>query len=177
MIKYIFSKIFLFYRGIKEYMCIQLYTRKAKIQVKQYGEKLYVGGYSSFGGNVFLGNNCNFNGMRIIGKGEVHIGNNFHSGTECMIITSNHDYDNDNSIPYGINHIKKNIVIDDNVWLGNRVLITGNIRIGEGAIIAAGAVVVKDVEPYSIVGGNPAKFIKYRDINHYKLLKDKKCFH
>ena len=67
-------------------------------------------------------------------------------------------------------HTKK-ITIKDNVWLGNRVLIAGNVTIGEGAIIAAGSVVVKDVLDCAIVGGNPAKIIKYRDKQHYYKLK------
>ena len=94
-----------------------------------------------------------------------------------MIITQNHDYDTGNAIPYGDGYIYKTVTIEDNVWFGNRVIITGDITIGEGAIIAAGAVVCKDVPPYAIVGGNPAKVIKYRDIEHYERLKILGCFH
>lgn len=54
------------------------------------------------------------------------------------------------------------IVINDEVWLGTNAIILSGITIGKGAIIAAGAVVTKDVPPYAIVGGNPAKVIKYR---------------
>lgn len=57
---------------------------------------------------------------------------------------------------------KGNIVIQDDVWIGTNVIICSGITIGQGAVIAAGSVVTKDVEPYSIVGGNPAKIIKYR---------------
>ena len=52
--------------------------------------------------------------------------------------------------------------IENDVWIGNNVIIIGGIRIGNGAIIAAGSVVTKDVQPYSIVGGVPAKHIKFR---------------
>ncbi|MGJ1368668.1 CatB-related O-acetyltransferase [Sphingobacterium spiritivorum] len=52
--------------------------------------------------------------------------------------------------------------IDDGAWLGIRSVLMPGIRIGEGAIVAAGAIVTKDVAPYSIVGGNPAKLIGYR---------------
>lgn len=52
----------------------------------------------------------------------------------------------------------------------------GDVTIGEGAIIAAGSVVVKDVPAYAIVGGNPAKVFKYRDVEHYKKLKDEGKF-
>lgn len=57
---------------------------------------------------------------------------------------------------------KGDIVISDDVWLGINAIICSGVKIGQGAIIAAGSVVTKDVEPYAIVGGNPAKFIKYR---------------
>lgn len=57
---------------------------------------------------------------------------------------------------------KGHIIIDDEVWIGTNAIIFSGIRIGKGAIIAAGALVTKDVPPYAIVGGNPAKIIKYR---------------
>jgi lipopolysaccharide transport system ATP-binding protein len=54
------------------------------------------------------------------------------------------------------------VIIGNDVWIGMNVTINSGIRIADGAIIAAGSHVVKDVEPYSIVGGNPARHIKYR---------------
>ena len=152
------------------------WRRNAIKQLKSFGNNLRINGKCSFGPNVILGNNCNFNGMRIQGKGAVKIGDNFHSGIECMIITENHNFDNGKCIPYDDTYILKNIIIEDNVWLGNRVLICGNVHIGEGAIIAAGSVVVKDVPACSIVGGNPAKVIKYRNVEHYNNLKEQKRF-
>ena len=53
-------------------------------------------------------------------------------------------------------------IIEDDVWIGARVLILPGRRIGKGSIIAAGSVITKDVAPYSIVGGNPAHLIKTR---------------
>lgn len=88
-----------------------------------------------------------------------------------------HDYDHGDSIPYGDTVTSKFVVIDDFVWLGSDVIICGNVHIGEGAIVAIGSVVVKDVPPYAIVGGNPAKVIKYRDIDHFNKLKEEKKFH
>lgn len=57
---------------------------------------------------------------------------------------------------------KGNIVIDDDVWIGCRATIMSGVHIGQGAIIAAGAVVTKDVPPYAIAGGVPAEVIRYR---------------
>jgi len=157
---------------------LQLYfTFLAKLQISKSGIGLKVNRKCSFSANVITGNNCNFNGITIGGGGTVTFGNNFHSGTECLILCGNHDYDNDDTIPYGHRYVYKNIVIEDNVWFGDRVIVTGNITIGEGAIIGAGAVVVKDVPKCAIVGGNPAKILKYRDIEHYEKLKFEGRFH
>lgn len=57
---------------------------------------------------------------------------------------------------------KGDIIIEDDVWLGYRSTILSGVRIGKGAIVAAGAVVSKDVPPYAIVGGVPARVLKYR---------------
>lgn len=57
---------------------------------------------------------------------------------------------------------KGDIVIKDDVWIGEGAIILSGITIGQGAVIAAGSVVTKNVEPYTIVAGNPAKVIKYR---------------
>ena len=124
-----------------------------------------------------LGSNVNFNGMFIVGGGSVTIGNNFHCGIECRMITQNHDYDNGDAIPYGKQYIYLDIVIGDNVWLGDRVMVLGGVSIGEGAIIQAGSVVVSDIPAYGIAGGHPAKVFKYRDIDHYNRLKALGRFH
>lgn len=140
------------------------------------GNDLFVGGKCVFHADVYLGDNCNFNGMQVLGRGTVRIGSNFHSGVECMIISENHNYEG-TKLPYDETFVKKEINIGDNVWFGNRVLVVGNVTIGEGAIIAAGSVVVKDVPALAIVGGNPAKVIKYRDSEHYNRLKSEKAYH
>lgn len=151
------------------------YTNKAKQIAIKYGPGLKVNAECVFGGEIYFGSNCNFNGMKVLG-GEVHFGDNFHSGVDCMIIGQNHNYEGD-CIPYDTSYVKKKIVIGDNVWFGNRVIVVGNVTIGEGVIVAAGSVVTKDVPPCAIVGGNPAQVIKYRDQQHYYQLKLAKKFH
>ncbi|TLM99161.1 MAG: acyltransferase, partial [Actinobacteria bacterium] len=84
--------------------------------------------------------------MTIYGGGGVEIGDNFHSGEDCKIISANHDYDGGDAVPYGHAVIGKKVVIEDNVWFGVNVIVLPGVTIGEGAIISAGAVVVKDVE-------------------------------
>ena len=78
-----------------------------------------------------------------------------------MIISQNHNYEG-NEIPYDSTFQFKNITIGKNVTFENRVIVTGNVTIGDGAIIAAGALVCKDVPPMAVAAGNPAKIIKYR---------------
>lgn len=115
--------------------------------------------------------------MNIVGGGKIFIGDNFHSGPGCLMITQIHNYDNGQAIPYDSTYIHKPIHIENNVWLGSRVIILGESRIGEGAIIQAGSVVVSDIPKYAIAGGHPAIVFKYRDIEHYERLKALGCYH
>lgn len=114
--------------------------------------------------------------MKISGRGSVSIGDNFHSGQECIMLTEIHNYEG-NAIPYDSTYILKDIIIGDNVWIGTRVVILGGAKIGDGAIIQAGSVVVSTIPKYAIAGGNPAKIFKYRDIEHYekKKINTHKC--
>ena len=152
------------------------YTAYVKYRCGAYGNDLKVNGFSRVSGKTFLGNNVNFNGMYIVGCGTVVIGDNFHSGRECQIITQNHNYEGE-KIPYDETYICKDVHIEENVWIGNRVIILGGVHIAEGVIVQAGAVVVKDIPKYAIVGGNPAKVFKYRDKAHYEKLKAEGKFH
>ena len=153
------------------------YTRFAKECCLSCGSGLKVNAPSSFNGNCIFADNCNFNGMQVSGGGKVEFGSNFHSGSGCQIITHNHNYDHGDAIPYDSTYIHKNVVFEDNVWMCDRVIVLGGVRVGEGAILAAGAVVSKDVPKYAIVGGSPAKVLKYRDIEHYEKLKSERKFH
>lgn len=96
--------------------------------------------------NTIIGDDVSFNGMRVIGAGNVSIGSHFHCGENCFIISDNHDYDGGNEIPYDRHRsISKNVVIEDNVWFGTGVIVLGDSHIGEGAIIQAGSVVIGDI--------------------------------
>lgn len=152
------------------------FTSISKLQMSSYGTGLKVNHRSHFSKTVRVGNYANFNGMEASGGGKITIGNYFHSGTECMIISGNHNYEG-TEIPYDSTVVYNTIEIGDYVWFGNRVIVVGNVKIGKGAIIAAGSVVCKDVPDFAIVGGNPAKVIKYRDIEHFKELEAKGAFH
>ncbi len=153
------------------------YTPPVRLKTKQCGRDLKVNGRIRINNNTYLGNNVSFNGMMIEGRGKVVIGDNFHSGHGCLLITQNHNYDKGEAIPYDSTYIFEEIVIEDNVWLGDRVIVLGGVRIGEGAIIQAGSCVVNDIPKCAVAGGHPAKVFKYRDIDHYEKLKQQGKFY
>lgn len=105
----------------------------------------------TFGKNVFLNSGCKFQD-----QGGITIGDNCLIGHNVVLSTINHDL---NPAKNRRNHYAP-LKIGDNVWIGSNVTILAGVTIGEWSVVAAGAVVTKDVAPYSIVGGVPAKFIK-----------------
>lgn len=149
-----------------------------RLQCKEAGSHIGVSCFCpiSRAAEVSVGDYFHSNGLRVMGGGIVLIGRHFHSGSNCKIMLGSHDYDNGEAIPYGTKYDWKSVEIGDFVWFGTDVTVCGNIKIGTGAILAMGAVVVKDVPNYAIVGGNPAKIIKYRDINHFNKLLDEGKF-
>lgn len=151
-------------------------TALVRYKAKDVGENLRVNYRSSVTVRTQLGNNVNFNGMFIGGRGCCYIGDNFHSGRMCQIMTDYHNYDKGEAIPYDKTYIVRDVHIKDNVWLGNRVTILLGVTLGEGCIIQAGSVVVNDIPPMAVAGGHPAKVFKYRDIDHYNKLKLQKSF-
>ena len=144
---------------------------KIRLLAGKVGCGLKVNRNSMVSKNAILGNNVNFNGMHIGSGGKVVIGNNFHSGSDCLILAQNHNYEGE-KIPYDEQIICKDVTIEDNVWLGSRVIVLPGVTIGEGAIIQAGSVVVSNIPKYAIAGGHPAKVFKYRNIEHYQKLKE-----
>lgn len=80
-------------------------------------------------------------------------------------------------IPYDHRYIEKAVVIGDYCWIGARSSIMPGVTIGKGVVVAACSVVTKDVPDYAVVGGNPAKILKFRDKNIFeKLLKENKGY-
>lgn len=104
------------------------------------GEKLYIGNFCSIGENVLF------------------------------VVAAEHGYKSLSSFPFKVKIAgeknealsKGDIVVKDDVWIGINSTILSGITINQGAVVAAGSVVTKDVPPYAIVAGNPAKIIKYR---------------
>jgi galactoside O-acetyltransferase len=113
--------------------------------------------------NIEIGNNAKINrGVFITATDKIKIGNDVLIGPYTVINSGNHNYSNPD-IPIRLQgHVTKPITIEDDVWIGANSTILAGVRIGKGAVIGAGAVVTKDVAPYTVVGGVPAIFIKNR---------------
>lgn len=90
-------------------------------------------------------------------KRPLRIGNNVSISGEVRIYTMQHDIDDPT-----FSEVEGPVVIDDYAVVGTRVTILPGVRIGRGAVVASGAVVTRDVEPYAVVGGVPAQFIRHR---------------
>lgn len=119
-----------------------------------------------------VGNNVLIHrGAFIDAEGGVRIGDNFVAAQNLIILSSNHNYEAPELLPWDEKKHLKPVVIEDNVWCGMNVIILPGVRIGEGAVIGAGSVVTRDVEPCAVVAGNPARRIKFRDVETYNRLK------
>lgn len=118
---------------------------------------------ASFSPNVKVGYNSGI-GTNCFIQGPAVIGENVMMGPEVLIFTTNHET-KDLDIPMCKQGVTapKSVVIEDDVWISSRVTILPGVTIGSGSIIGAGSVVSKDVPPFAVVGGNPAKIIKYRN--------------
>lgn len=121
----------------------------------------------SIGENVWIGEKSRLSAA----GGGIYIGNNVIFGPEVAIWSNNHNYYSPKKLPYDELDIPKKVIIEDNVWICCRACITPGVTIGEGAVVGMGAVVVKDVPPGAVVGGNPAVVLKYRDMEKYAQFK------
>ena len=115
-----------------------------------------------------------YGGLRVINYNEnerLRIGSYCSIAQEVtFILNADHRTDTISTFPFKVKVLgeslegtsKGDIIVADDVWIGYRATILSGVHIGQGAVIAAGAVVTKDVPPYAIVGGVPARVIKYR---------------
>ena len=125
------------------------------------GENIYVNPpfYIDYGKHIFMGNNvyCNMDCV-FLDVNTITIGNNVMLGPRVNLFTAGHPIDADvriSDLEFGLP-----IVIEDKVWIGGNATILPGVTVGENSIVAAGAVVTKDVPANSIVGGNPARLIR-----------------
>lgn len=113
--------------------------------------------------NVVIGDNVSINvNSTLDGNGGLTIGSDVMIGSYCQILTANHVFASREKPMKEQGISTRPVNIGDDVWLGSAVIILPGVKVGKGAIIAAGAVLTKDVEPYHIVAGVPAKPIGVR---------------
>lgn len=130
--------------------------------VKKCGENVNIEKGAYYLENLEIGNNSGV-GINCMILGKVKIGDNVMMGPEVYIYTKNHKFSN-LEIPMYLQGFteEKEVIIEDDVWIGSRVTILPGVKIGKGAVVGTGAVVTKDVAQYTIVAGNPAKVVGRR---------------
>lgn len=112
--------------------------------------------FTDFGKNITIGKNVFINAdCKFQDQGGIYIGDDVFIGHSVILATLDHDLDPDKRylLPAPIH-------IENKVWIGSGAIITRGVTVGEGSVVAAGAVVTKDVSPFTVVGGVPAKVIK-----------------
>lgn len=126
------------------------------------GKRVNIEKNAYFSAKVSLGDDSGI-GVNAKIYGRCSIGRNVMMGEDVTIITRNHSFDR-TDIPMCQQGFEEErpVVIGDDVWIGDRVIILPGVHIGNGCIIGAGAVVTKDVSDYTVVAGNPAKVIRSR---------------
>lgn len=114
--------------------------------------------------NMKIGNNTYINGgvFSIGANSRICIGSNCLISYNVHLRTISHHYENKDKLIRMQGEYEKNIVIEDDVWIGYGAQIMPGVTVKHGAVIGAGAVVTRDVGPYTVVGGVPAKIIKIR---------------
>jgi maltose O-acetyltransferase len=118
--------------------------------------------YFQNGFNIEIGDNSGI-GVNANIPNDMIIGNNVLMGPDVMIFSNTHHYEKkDRLIREQGYEDPKPVIIEDDVWIGARAIILGGTHIQKGAVIGAGSVVTRDVEPYTVVAGAPAKEIKRR---------------
>ena len=117
----------------------------------------------SYGGWIRLGRNCTVHEFSVLyGQGGLEIGDNVRIAAHVVMIPENHAFDDVSRPIYEQGLTRRGIVIEDDVWVGAGVRILDGVRVGKGSVLAAGAVVTRDVAPLSVMGGVPARLIRRR---------------
>jgi maltose O-acetyltransferase len=143
-------------KPFRAFLCHFIFVKCGKnINIERganFGRNVEIGDYSGIGQNA-----------QLFTQAKITIGKNVMMGPEVIILTQNHAHENiEIPMEQQGNQQPSPVLIDDDVWIGIRAIILPGVHIGKSSIIGAGSVVTKDVPPFSIVGGNPAKIIKTR---------------
>ena len=133
-----------------------------KLMLEHCGKKVNIEHNAIFSPKVSLGD---YSGIGVNAKiyGRCTIGDYVMMGEDCTIITRNHKFDRTDvpMMEQGFEE-EKPVCIGNDVWIGDRVMIMPGVHIGDGCVIGAGSVVTRDIPPYSVAAGVPAKVIRSR---------------
>lgn len=142
-------------REIRRFVCYPIFDYCGKNINIERGANFSMGRSISIGSGSGLGINSAVHGP-------LKIGDNVMMGPDVTILTHTHNIER-TDIPMRLQGMRvSEVVIGNDVWIGMRVIIMPGVKIGNGVVIGAGAVVTKDVPDYAIVGGVPARIIKFR---------------
>ncbi|MCF8256980.1 MAG: CatB-related O-acetyltransferase [Flavobacteriales bacterium] len=137
----------------------------ARIIFKSVGKSVNVESGVDFknGSQIVMGSNSGL-GFRCVVPYNLVLGDNVMMGPEVVIFGSNHNMER-LDVPMRLQGYKNYppVTIGNDVWIGQRAIILPGVNIGDGSVVAAGAVVTKNVPSFAVVGGNPARVIKYRN--------------
>lgn len=159
------ANIFIFIFKVRRRILMYIY--KSKFQ--RYGQNFVFDPFDQFsyetisvGNDVFIGSGANF----AASETNISIGSKVMFGPRVTIMGGDHNTSVIGKYMYDVkDKLPENdlpVIIEDDVWVGTGVIILKGVTIGRGSIVAAGSVVVKSCEPYSIIGGVPAKLLKFR---------------
>lgn len=125
------------------------------------GERSWIAAYAIVRGDVAFGDDCTVNAYACI-SGQVRCGNGVRIASHVSIVGFNHGFEDPDSPIHAQGLTSVGIEIGDDVWIGANAVVVDGVNIGRGAVIAAGAVVTRDVPPLAIVAGVPAKVVRRR---------------
>lgn len=142
-------------RKIRRIICRPIFDKCGDNVNIESGARFATGGGISIGSGSGLGVNCSVHGP-------LRIGDNVMMGPDVTILTQTHNIER-TDIPMRLQGMRvAEVVIGNDVWIGMCSIIMPGVKIGNGVVIGAGAIVTKDVPDYAIVGGVPAQVIKFR---------------
>jgi len=173
VVQFFFWKPSKWRKGLKARLESSLYSVAIRRRAKSCGRNLYILGPGvNVTSNTTIGDGVGFGKrVKIFGDGPVSIGRRAVLAEDSVVYTQVHDYDHSDVLPFGWGFTYPETSIGDYAWIGIKCIVLPGAKIGEGAIVQAGSVVMGVVPPCAIVAGNPAKVIGWRDIDHYNKLK------
>ena len=153
-------------------------TRKLKERLKSCGQKVYLDASTvlRYPENISIDNFVHIQpDCKFFGGGGIEIGRGTMIARDVQILSQNHMYDAHDLkyLPFDERVVDEPVYIGEYVWIGACALIVPGVTIGDGAVIAAGSVVTRDVPKCAVVGGNPARILKYRDQQVFEELRKK----